>query len=93
MDRWETDFRGRGSVGYIRDQEPVELQTTKQRPTPRPRASKQQKIPVVQATKEDSADDTGSTISEDSEVGFVLTVDSESSLAEDSNANIGIIDG
>ncbi|XP_052074002.1 uncharacterized protein LOC127711879 [Mytilus californianus] len=79
-------------VGYIRDQEPVELQTTKQRPTPRPRASKQQKIPVVQATKEDSADDTASTISEDCEVGFVLTVDSESSLAEDSNANIDIID-
>ncbi|CAC5398390.1 unnamed protein product [Mytilus coruscus] len=92
MDRWETDFRGRGSVRYIRDQEPVELQPTKQRPTPRPRASKQQKLPVVHATKEDSADDTASTISEDSEVGFVLTVDSESSLAEDSDANTDNID-
>ncbi|VDI38875.1 Hypothetical predicted protein [Mytilus galloprovincialis] len=54
-------------VGYIRDQEPVELQTTKQRPTPRPRAK-------------------------DSEVGFVLTADSESSLAEDSDANADISD-
>ncbi|CAC5395323.1 unnamed protein product [Mytilus coruscus] len=54
--------------GYVRDHEPVELQPTKQRPTPRPRASKQQKIPAVQATKEESADDTASTISEDSEV-------------------------
>ncbi|CAC5400538.1 unnamed protein product [Mytilus coruscus] len=79
-------------VGYIRDQEPVELQPTKQRPTPRPRASKQQKLPVVHATKEDSTDDTSSTISEDSEVGFVLTVDSESSLAEDSDANTENID-
>ncbi|CAG2215801.1 unnamed protein product [Mytilus edulis] len=79
-------------IGYIRDQEPVELQTTKQRPTPRPRASKQQKLPVVHATKEDSADDTASTISEDSEVGFVLTADSESSLAEDSDANADISD-
>ncbi|CAC5368684.1 unnamed protein product [Mytilus coruscus] len=80
------------TVGYIRDQEPVELQPTKQRPTPRPRASKQQKLPVVHATKEDSTDDTSSTISEDSEVGFVLTVDSESSLAEDSDANTENID-
>ncbi|CAG2185167.1 unnamed protein product [Mytilus edulis] len=79
-------------IGYIRDQEPVELQTTKQRPTPRPRASKQQKLPVVHATKEDSADDTASTNSEDSEVGFVLTADSESSLAEDSDANADISD-
>ncbi|CAC5366186.1 unnamed protein product [Mytilus coruscus] len=80
------------TIGYIRDQEPVELQFTKQRPTPRPCTSKQQKLPVVQATKEESADDTASTISEDSEVGFVLTVDSESSLAEDSDANTDNID-
>ncbi|CAG2185182.1 unnamed protein product [Mytilus edulis] len=66
--------------------------TTAERPTPRPRASKQQKLPVVHATKEDSADDTASTISEDSEVGFVLTADSESSLAEDSDANADISD-
>ncbi|CAC5405005.1 unnamed protein product [Mytilus coruscus] len=63
------------------------VKSTKQRPTPRPRTSKQQKLPVVQATKEESVDDTESTISEDSDVGFVLTVESESSLAEDSNAN------
>lgn len=31
-----------------------------------------------------------STILEDSEAGFVLTMDSESSLTEDSNANIGL---
>ncbi|VDI40426.1 Hypothetical predicted protein [Mytilus galloprovincialis] len=65
---------------------------TRNQPTPRPRASKQQKLPVVHATKEDSADDTASTISEDSEVGFVLTADSESSLAEDSDANADISD-
>ncbi|CAC5403176.1 unnamed protein product [Mytilus coruscus] len=92
MDRWETDFRGRGSVGYIRDQEPVELQTTKQRPTPRPRASKQQKIPVVQATKEDSADDTGSTISEDSEIEETEPTGSASEDAESISSEDTTID-
>ncbi|CAC5381472.1 unnamed protein product [Mytilus coruscus] len=72
---------------YIRDDnEPLELQSTKQRPTPRPCTSKQQKLPVIQATKEKSADDTALTIPEDSAGVYVLTVDSELSLAEDSDA-------
>ncbi|KAL3889210.1 hypothetical protein ACJMK2_001557, partial [Sinanodonta woodiana] len=53
----------------------------KTKPTPRPR-TRNQKIPVVvPSTQDDSDDDTEST--EESEVSFVLNLDSESTFTED----------
>ena len=70
-------------VGYIRDQEQSPIE--KPKPKPRPRTGNQ-KIPVVvPSTQDDSDDDTES--NEESEVGFVLNLDSESTFTEDKDVD------